>query len=82
MFLANVPAYVIDLADHEPLRWTEVIARETVVASQLVQETGAAFERVPELIRSIFARLYQALGDSTEASSNRGRKRSVYPLAR
>jgi hypothetical protein len=62
MFAPNVPAYVIDLGKDEPLRWVEVIAREKVVAIRLVQEAGAAFERVPELVRSVFASLYQAFG--------------------
>jgi hypothetical protein len=62
MFLANVPAYVIDLADDEGLRWAEVAARETDIAGKLLQETGAEFERVPELVRSVFASLYRAFG--------------------
>ena len=62
MFLANVPAYVIDLANDEGLRWAEVAARETDIAGKLLQETGAEFERVPELVRSVFASLYRAFG--------------------
>jgi Acyl-coenzyme A:6-aminopenicillanic acid acyl-transferase len=59
MFAADVPTYRIDLETPESQRWAEVIAREGAVARRLVTEAGAAFERVPELLRWIFARLYQ-----------------------
>jgi acid ceramidase len=62
MFAADVPAYVIDLENDQAKRWAEVIAREKTVAGRLVEEAGKEFERVPELLRWVFARLYQALG--------------------
>jgi hypothetical protein len=62
MFTDDVPAYVIDLSNDEPARWAEVIARESVVAGRLVQEAAAEFERVPEILRWVFARLYHAFG--------------------
>ena len=58
----DVPTYVIDLGNAEAKRWAEVIAREKVVAGRLIEEANAAFERVPELLRWVFARLYQAFG--------------------
>jgi len=62
MFVGDVPTYVIDLANDEPRRWAEVISREKAVAGRLVQEASKEFERVPELLRWIFASLYQAFG--------------------
>ncbi|MDB5313151.1 MAG: acyl-coenzyme A:6-aminopenicillanic acid acyl-transferase [Gemmataceae bacterium] len=62
MFAADVPTYSIDLGSAEAERWAEVISCETTVASALVREAGAEFERVPELLRWVFARLYQAVG--------------------
>jgi hypothetical protein len=62
MFTADVPAYVIDLAVSEPKRWAEVISHEKLLAVRLVDEAGSEFERVPELLRWAFARLYQAFG--------------------
>ncbi len=62
MFTADVPEYVIDLARPEAARWDEVIAREAAVAGRLIGEAGAIFERVPELLRWVFARLYQKSG--------------------
>jgi len=59
---ADVPTYVIELDNAEAKRWAEVIAREKVVAGRLIEEANAAFERVPELLRWVFARLYQAYG--------------------
>ena len=60
--MATVPTYVIDLGSDEPTRWHEVISREKAIAGQLVREIAAEFERVPEVLRWIFARLYQAFG--------------------
>jgi hypothetical protein len=62
MFAADVPAYEIDLDDAEERRWAEVARREKAVASRLIAEAGREFERVPELLRWAFARLYQAFG--------------------
>jgi hypothetical protein len=62
MFTGQVPTYRIDLARTEANRWAEVIAHETPIASNLVQEASREFERVPELVRWVFARLYQAYG--------------------
>jgi hypothetical protein len=57
-----VSTYLIDLARDEPTRWQEVISRERGVASSLVQAVASEFERVPEILRWIFARLYHAFG--------------------
>ncbi len=62
MFTAHVPSYRIDLDNDEARRWAEVIAHETPFARSLVEEAGRAFERVPELVRWVFARLYQSFG--------------------
>jgi hypothetical protein len=58
---AGVPEYMIDLTRPEPARWAEVIACEKDTAARIVQEAVASFERVPELLRWVFARLYQFL---------------------
>lgn len=62
MFTADVPGYTIDLDRPEAERWAEVIARETPLAARIVQEAAAEFERVPEILRWVFARLYQSHG--------------------
>jgi hypothetical protein len=62
MFTADVPDYLIDLESVEAKRWEEVIAREKTAASRLVHEASSQFERVPELLRWVFARLYQRFG--------------------
>jgi hypothetical protein len=62
MFAPDVPVYSIDLAAGESQRWAEVMAREAAVAGRVVREAGASFERIPELLRWAFARLYQASG--------------------
>jgi hypothetical protein len=62
MFVAHVPTYVIDLGNDERLRWAEVIAQEKALAAAVIQEAAAEFERVPELLRWVFARLYRAFG--------------------
>jgi acid ceramidase len=62
MFAADVPNYLIDLGSAEAKRWEEVISREKTAASHLVQEAGRQFERVPELLRGVFARLYETFG--------------------
>jgi hypothetical protein len=62
MFAADVPTYTIDLEAPEELRWAEVIAAERAVAARLAAEAATEIERVPELVRRIFARLYQLSG--------------------
>ncbi len=62
MFAAAVPTYTIDLESPEARRWGEVIATERVAASRLIAEAASEFERVPELLRRVFARLYQLSG--------------------
>src|SRR5262245_12826248 len=62
MFKADVPTYAIDLERDEAERWDEVISRETMAARRLIEEAGSQVERVPELLRWIFARLYQRSG--------------------
>ena len=62
MFTADMPTYAIDLENVEARRWDEVIAREKTFASRLIHEACTEFERVPELVRWVFARLYHAFG--------------------
>ncbi len=62
MFAADIPTYLIDLSNDEAKRWAEVISREKTLAGRLIQEAGKEFERVPEILRWVFARLYQAFG--------------------
>jgi hypothetical protein len=62
MFSADVPTYTIDLGRDEAKRWEEAISRERMAARRLVEEAGSQFERVPELLRWIFARMYQRSG--------------------
>jgi hypothetical protein len=60
--MAAVPTYVIDLGTDEAKRWREVISREKAVAGPLVRDVATEFERVPEVLRWLFARLYQRFG--------------------
>jgi hypothetical protein len=62
MWNSSVPSYLIDLRNNEAKRWAEVISCEKATAYRLVQEAAAEFERVPEFIRWLFARLYQGFG--------------------
>jgi hypothetical protein len=62
MFTTDILTYDIDLERDEGKRWQEVVAREKEVAGRIVQEAGSQFERVPELARWVFARLYQGSG--------------------
>ena len=62
MFSADVPTYLIDLDYPEAKRWAEVTLREKTVASRLIAEAEMEFKRVPELLRWVFARLYQTFG--------------------
>src|SRR5262249_7842409 len=58
----TVPTYVIDLETDEARRWEEVITREKAMAARVVREAAAEFERVPEFLRWLFARLYKSFG--------------------
>ncbi len=58
----TVPEYTIELEQPEASRWTEVIAKEKAVAGRLVEEAGKEFGKVPELLRWVFAHLYQVMG--------------------
>lgn len=62
MDTADAPSYVIDLEQDEADRWAPVIAGERDVARRLVQEAVAVFERVPEILRRLFARVYRLTG--------------------
>lgn len=62
MFEAGAPTWTIDLGRDEGQRWAEVISHERSVAGRLVQEAATEIERVPELVRWVFARLYQRSG--------------------
>jgi hypothetical protein len=62
MFAADVPTYTIDLEIPEARRWGDVIAAERAAADRLVAEAARDLERVPELLRRVFARLYQLSG--------------------
>jgi hypothetical protein len=62
VFTPELPTYRIDLANAEATRWAEVISCEKAVALRLIQEAAKEFERVPELARWVFARLYHAFG--------------------
>jgi hypothetical protein len=62
MFTPDVPTYEIDLGASEVGRWAGVIAAQQAAARRLVVEAAAAFERVPEVVRWVFARLYQTFG--------------------
>jgi hypothetical protein len=62
MFTTDLPTFLIDLRRDEAKRWEEVISREQIVAGRIVQEAAGQFERVPELLRWVFARLYQRSG--------------------
>jgi len=62
MFTADVPTYWIDLRRDEAKRWEEVISCEKMAAGRLLQEAGSQFERVPELVRWVFGRLYGSFG--------------------
>jgi hypothetical protein len=64
IFTTNVPSYSIDLGREEATRWEEVISREKTVASRLAKEAGLEIQRVPELLRWVFARLYERSGGS------------------
>jgi predicted choloylglycine hydrolase len=58
----GVPEYIIDLGKSENERWADVIANEKVVARNLVAEAANEFEKVPEVLRWIFAHVYQVMG--------------------
>src|SRR5262249_10161543 len=60
--MSTVAEYVVDLEQREPQRWAHVIDREQAFGRRVVQEAAAEFERVPELIRRLFARFYRRFG--------------------
>jgi hypothetical protein len=62
MYTANVPSYRIDLTSDESVRWQEVIAHERDVADRLLAEAAADLQRVPEVLRWIFAQFYRFSG--------------------
>jgi predicted choloylglycine hydrolase len=62
VFQSDIRAYVIDLEKPEAKRWAEVITQEKEVTTLLVEEAAREMERVPELVRRIFARLYKIFG--------------------
>src|SRR5262245_6798124 len=62
VFTTDIPIYVIDLSLPEAQRWREVISREKVTAARIIEEAGRQFDRVPELLRTFFARRYQRSG--------------------
>src|SRR5262245_32563327 len=62
MFTTDVPTYWIDLGRDEAKRWEAVITREKTAAGRLIHEASSQFERVPDLLRWAFARLYQRFG--------------------
>jgi hypothetical protein len=62
MFTTDIPTWWIDLGRDEGKRWEEVIAHEKRAAGHLIQEAGRQFERVPELLRWVFSRVYQRTG--------------------
>src|SRR5262249_59498420 len=62
MFTPDVPSCVIDLSRDEAKRWEEVIAHDKDAAGHVIREAGKSFERVPELLRWVFARLYERSG--------------------
>jgi hypothetical protein len=67
MISTTLPTYTIDLEKPEKSRWTEVISKETAVAGRLVQEAAVEFNRVPEMLRWVFAHLYQVMGGLYQA---------------
>src|SRR5262249_12111346 len=52
----------VEVRGEEGSGWEEGISRDRTAASRLVQEAGSQFERIPELLRWVFARLYQRSG--------------------
>jgi hypothetical protein len=60
--MTTVSTYVIDLERDEAHRWDEVISQDKAIAGQIVQDLATEFERFPEILRWIFARLYQVFG--------------------
>jgi hypothetical protein len=62
MFNSDTPTYSIDLRCDESRRWLDVLAAERETARQLFDEAAAVFEKVPRLLRWVFARLYESKG--------------------
>lgn len=62
MWTSDIPLYVIDLRQNEEARWSDVIAREKLVARKLADEALIELERVPEAVRWLFGKLYEVYG--------------------
>jgi hypothetical protein len=62
MFTPGAPSYVIDLNSVEAKRWSDVIAADKREARKLFDEAATVFERVPRMLRWVFAHLYQRAG--------------------
>ena len=62
MLEAGAETYSIDLRRDESHRWLDVIAAERAKARRLFDEAAAVFEKVPALLRWVFARLYERKG--------------------
>jgi hypothetical protein len=58
----SLPEYRINLELDEPLRWREVIAKETATARQLFAEAEGEFSVVPQGMRQLFTGLYRLFG--------------------
>lgn len=70
MFTSETPTHVIDLYEEEASRWGQVIAAEALTARALADEAAADFEKVPEAIRWIFRKLYEASGGRYQKEIN------------
>ncbi|MEI6654188.1 MAG: hypothetical protein WCP45_05415 [Verrucomicrobiota bacterium] len=58
----SLPEYRINLDLAEPLRWREVIAKESAAARQLIAEAEGEFAAVPQGMRKLFSGLYRLFG--------------------
>jgi len=62
VFVSQTPEYVIDLNRPEEQRWADVIASERESAITLIRRAAADIERVPEVCRWAFGKLYGMFG--------------------
>jgi acid ceramidase len=62
MFTTDVPSHAIDLSLPESERWTAVIAAERENSRRLIDRAAADLDRVPQVARWGFGKLYQAFG--------------------
>src|SRR5215510_13328306 len=62
MFVSETPEYIIDLHRSEENRWADVIAAERETAVTLIQRAAADLERVPNVCRWAFGKLYGMFG--------------------